>query len=279
MASGPGSFRASTPRRPDAPTSDLAPCPLLGPWRPRVVGDRPDRDRGLDAGARDDAPSARSRRRRWGPVELETELTVDPGDPLAIDLGKGQGVPGQPSLKMRVAFRLRCERALQVAPPLSRGCGAVSNRERKEPGDRLRRRGPRSGLPLLPLLGQPPTRPVVHERVLQSRGLPGLGLAGCLIEPFARLDRLQEQHPVALCLRSRAKRLAPLSPVDRPSHDPRQLRLDSRAPVLNAEHPDLLDGSSHDDRLPIGDPPSASHVVTTWEDCGKGSPDGPEPGS
>ena len=75
-----------------------------------------------------------------------------------------------------------------------------------------RRAGP--WLPLLPLLGKPATRPLMHTEI-GKRGPPRLWFTGGFVEAAAVLNGLQQQTSVALSFDPSAERLAAMATIDR----------------------------------------------------------------
>jgi hypothetical protein len=124
-------------------------------------------------------------------VKFEAESSIDLGDALSIELSEWQTVLRHPLLVLSIAVALGVwrQRRVKVNAQTLRWLRAVLDRDRDEPREGLGCRRPSSRLPLLPLIGEPTSRPLMDADIAQWC-LPRLWLARCRVEPLAGVDSL-----------------------------------------------------------------------------------------
>src|SRR5690606_3374470 len=131
-----------------------------------------------------------------------------------------------------------------LAQALGSSGSAIPNRQRDEPTERLDRRCPRSRLPLVPLLGNPPPRPLVDGHVAW-RWRPVDGLASRCVEPLAPVVGEQDLRPESVGQGASAERPAEGLAVDDPPDDPTLVVAHVLATVLDRPDTHVLRTPTH----------------------------------
>jgi hypothetical protein len=161
-----GSGRARTSTLPTH-TSHLAPRTTLRGWWPRIRPEHLELDGAADTGA---GHLAEPRRRRWRQhlaTVTHPEAAVDLAQATAVEVVECQGPAGQPLLTLveRIDLGPRREGAHQMLPQrIRRRWSTIGDGKGDEARQGLHRGGAGAGLPLVPLLGDPPAAPGVHLR-------------------------------------------------------------------------------------------------------------------
>lgn len=241
MVSGSGSLRTSTALG----ARGLALGSTARRWRPGVDGEDLEIDGATDAGPRH-LPEARRRgRRQLLTAVAHAQPGISFGEDLTIELAQRQAPPIEPPFGFLVALVLGRpldgrQRGHQVGAERRR-CArrGRGHDQRDEAGEGFDGGSAGAGLPLAPLRRQPASRPGVDGEVVARHardGPTGLGVEG-----HALVLRLEQHRPEAFGFGLGAEGSRVLAAVDRPSHDPRSLRLRVRTPVLHVEDPDVLE--------------------------------------